>query len=499
MTALIDVAATTLDRPPSLDDRRLFGHPRGLGLLFVVEMWERFSYYGMRALLILYMVNYLHWGVASAAKLYGTYTSLVYLTPLIGGYVADRFIGTRRALIVGGVVIALGHFSLAFESMPTFYLGLALIIIGTGFFKPNVSTMVGQLYPPGDSRRDSGFTIFYMGINLGAALAPLVCGWLAHDAGWRYGFAAAGVGMVMGLIIYIWGVNRYLPEIGIISSRGTIHTSSDASAGSDMQKESVMVIPSVVGAALGGIIALLLHGGWMGGFFGITIGTMLGMTLGGTHGEERKHVIAIFIAIVFVICFWMAAEQTGSSMILFADKHTQRQIGHWTIPPSFFQSINPVFILLLAPIFAWIWTRLEMLGRSPSTAWKMAFSLVLLGCGFGLLAFGAHYADAGMKVSPLWLVGAYFLHTCGELCLSPVGLSYVTKIAPIRFASLLMGAWFLGNATASWLAGNFAALTATMAHDQAKFFTIFIITSFVAATLGFLAVPFLKRLTNGEQ
>ena len=495
MSAVIDVATTTLDRPPALDDRALLGHPRGLGLLFVVEMWERFSFYGMRALLILYLVNYLHWDVAHAAKVYGTYTGLVYLTPLLGGYVADRFIGTRRSLVIGGLVIAAGHFSLAFESMPTFYLGLALIILGTGFFKPNVSTMVGQIYREGDSRRDSGFTIFYMGINLGAALAPLVCGWLAQDAGWRYGFAAAGVGMVVGLIIYLWGRDRYLPGIGHVARRDRNNAAAVA-VGVATADYQVPVVPSVVGAALGLLAAWLLHGGWMGSFYGLSIGTMFGMTLGGTRGEERKRVIAIFIAVVFVICFWMAAEQTGSSMSLFADKHTRRQLGGWTIPTSFFQSINPVFILLLAPIFAWIWTRLEAVGRAPSTALKMTFGLVLLGCGFVVLAVGAGYADAGMLVSPWWLVGAYFLHTCGELCLSPVGLSYVTKVAPARFASLLMGAWFLGNSTANWLAGNLAALTATMAHNQSKFFTIFVGTSFVAAILGFLAVPFLKRLTS---
>ena len=215
MSSVIDVATTTLDRPPVLDDTALLGHPRGLGLLFMVEMWERFSYYGMRALLVLYLVNYLHWGVGDASKLYGTYTALVYLTPLIGGYLADRLIGTRRSLVIGGIIIACGHFALAFESMPTFYLGLALIIIGTGFFKPNVSTMVGQIYRGDDNRRDSGFTIFYMGINLGAALAPLVCGYLGQNVGWRYGFAAAGVGMVLGLLTYLWGVNKYLPGIGL--------------------------------------------------------------------------------------------------------------------------------------------------------------------------------------------------------------------------------------------------------------------------------------------
>jgi len=351
-------------------------------------------------------------------------------------------------LVVGGIVIALGHFSLAFQAMPMFYLGLGLIIVGTGFFKPNVSTMVGQLYRPGDSRRDSGFTIFYMGINLGAALAPLVCGWLAQEVGWHYGFAAAGVGMVVGLITYLWGVDRYLPGIGVPVRRDVNNAAAVASE-LVTADHHVPLIPSVTGAALGALLAALSHGGWIGSFFGITVGTMLGITFGGTRGEERKRVIAIFIVILFVIFFWMAGEQTGSSMSLFADKHTRRQLGGWTVPTSFFQAVNPIFILLLAPIFAWMWTRLGVLGRSSSTALKMVFGLVLLGCGFVVLVLGAHYADAGMQVSPWWLIGAYFLHTCGELCLSPVGLSYVTKVAPIRFASLLMGGWFLGNAAAN--------------------------------------------------
>ena len=494
MSAVIDVATTTLDRPPVLDDRSLFGHPRGLGLLFVVEMWERFSYYGMRALLILYLVNYLHWGVAAASKLYGTYTALVYLTPLIGGYLADRLIGTRRSLVIGGIIIALGHFSLAFETMPMFYLGLALIIIGTGFFKPNVSTMVGQIYRPGDNRRDSGFTIFYMGINVGAGLAPLVCGYLGQQVSWRYGFAAAGVGMVLGLLIYLWGVNRYLPGIGFTRK----DPNNAAAVGMEVLTEEhhAPTLPGIIGAALGAVISLLANGGWLGAFFGIIIGAALGITIGGTRGEERKRVIALFIIFFFVIFFWMAYEQAGSSMNLFADKHTRLNIGTFTFPSSWFQAVNPVFILILAPFFAFVWTRLSANGGGPSTAFKMSLGLLLLGAGFVFLVFAGRYVDQGGKVSPWWLVGAYFLHTCGELCLSPVGLSYVTKVAPARFASLLMGGWFLANAAANELGGNLAALAENMANRQAQFFEIFVATSFVAGIVMLLLVPMLKRLTS---
>ena len=497
MSSVIDVATTTLDRPPVLDDRALFGHPRGLGLLFLVEMWERFSYYGMRALLVLYLVNYLHWGAANASKLYGTYTALVYLTPLVGGYLADRFIGTRRSLVIGGLIIALGHFSLAFQTMPMFYLGLGLIIIGTGFFKPNVSTMVGQIYRPGDDRRDSGFTIFYMGINLGAFLAPLVCGYLGQNVGWHYGFAAAGVGMLLGLITYVWGVNRYLPGIGFVRQ----DPNNAAAVGAELvtTEHKISMIPGIIGGALGALIAFLADGGWLGAFFGIISGATIGLTLGGTKGEERKRVIALFLVFFFVIFFWMAYEQAGSSMTIFADKHTRLNLGSFTFPSSWFQAVNPLFILLLAPFFASVWTRLSAGGGGPSTALKMALGFVFLGLGFVLMVFGGKYADQGIHVSPFWLIFAYLLHTCGELCLSPVGLSYVTKVAPLRFASLLMGGWFLANAAANWLAGNLAALTEKMANQQQQFFEIFVATSFAAAIVMFLVVPLLKRLTQSVE
>jgi POT family proton-dependent oligopeptide transporter len=494
MSSVIDVATTTLDRPPVLDDTALLGHPRGLGLLFMVEMWERFSYYGMRALLVLYLVNYLHWGVAGASKLYGTYTALVYLTPLIGGYLADRFIGTRRSLVIGGIIIACGHFALAFESMPTFYLGLALIIIGTGFFKPNVSTMVGQIYRDNDDRRDSGFTIFYMGINLGAALAPIVCGYLGQNVGWRYGFAAAGVGMVLGLITYLWGVNKYLPGIGL--TRKDPNNAAAVAAELITTEHHIPMMPGIIGAAIGALIAFLANGGWLGAFFGIMSGATFGFTFFGTKGEERKRVIALFLVFFFVIFFWMAYEQAGSSMTIFADQHTRLQFGSFTFPSSWFQAINPIFILALAPVFAGVWTGLTRKGGGPSTTLKMVLGLVFLSLGFVLMVFAGGFADHGLKVSPLWLTGAYLLHTCGELCLSPVGLSYVTKVAPFRFASLLMGGWFLANAAANWLAGNLAALTEKMANHQQQFFEIFVVTSLGAAIAMFLIVPLLKRLTK---
>jgi len=511
----VDVGAVTMDRPPALDDRAMFGHPRGLGLLFIVEMWERFSYYGMRALLVLYLVNALNWSDGDAARLYGAYTGLVYLTPLIGGYLADRLIGTRRSLVIGGIIIALGHFALAFgpgaavdgvalknvgELMP-FYIGLALVVIGTGFFKPNVSTMVGQVYRQGDPRRDSGFTIFYMGINLGAFLAPLVCGYLGQRIGWHYGFGAAGVGMVLGLIIYMWGRDKYLPGIGL-------HARHDPSNAAAVAAESIEEPwnPWIVsaGATIGAGLVFLGAGDIHP--LDLTIRMAIAgmgvaaaaLAISGTRGEERNRVIALFIVVFFVIFFWMAFEQAGSSMNLFADRHTNTNVGGFDIPSSWFQSMNPMFILIFAPVFAILWTILERRGKEPSTAVKMVLGLVLLGIGFLFLVFAGRYVDRGMQVSALWLTLAYLFHTLGEICLSPVGLSYVTKVAPYKFASLLMGAWFLANAAANYLGGWLAAQTDTIT-SQAQFFSIPVATSFGAAFLLLLLVPLLKRLTRSVQ
>jgi POT family proton-dependent oligopeptide transporter len=493
-TTTDEVGAVTLDRPPVLDDTALMGHPRGLGLLFVVEMWERFSYYGMRALLVLYLVNYLKWSDGDASRLYGTYTSLVYLTPLVGGYLADRFIGTRRSLVIGAVIIAAGHFTLALQSMTTFYIGLALIIVGTGFFKPNVSTMVGQIYREGDARRDAGFTIFYMGINLGAFLAPLVCGYLGQRVGWHYGFMAAGFGMVLGLLTYLWGRGKYLPGIGLTRKQSDANAAARGAEGL-LGRENISAVPGIAGAAIGLVLAFLLHGGWLGYMFGVIIGAAVGTTTFGTKGEERKRVLAIFIVAFVVVFFWMAFEQAGSSMNLFADRHTNLSIGSFTFPSSWFQAVNPLFILVFAPLFASTWIKLGRRGKEPSTPLKMVIGLVLLGTGFLFMVAAGKFADTGVKVSAIWLTMAYAFHTWGELSLSPVGLSYVTKIAPLRFASLLMGVWFLANAAANKLGGYLASQTENIS-SLAKFYMIPVATSFGAAFLLLLLVPLLKRLTR---
>jgi POT family proton-dependent oligopeptide transporter len=484
--------STSAARTDVFSDRSLFGHPKGLGLLFFTEMWERFSYYGMRALLVLYLVNAQHWTAERAATLYGNYTMLVFLTPLIGGYLADRIIGTRRSLVIGGIIIAAGHFTLALQGEAAFYIGLGLIVVGTGFFKSNVSTQVGQIYAEGDARRDAGFTIFYMGINTGAFLGPLVCGYLADSPnfGWHYGFAAAGVGMVLGLITYVWGREKYLPGIGLP------HFGVEAaSVGVNIPVSNPM--HGIGGALIGGVLGFL-GGSWLGLAMGAVIGGALGIAILGTQGDERRRVIAIFIVAFFVVFFWAAYEQAGSSMNLFADRNTDLTLGGLVskpVPAAWFQSVNSGFILLFSPIAAWVWMSLAKRKLEPSTAMKMVIGLALLGTGFVFMVLGAKGADQGLRVSWVWLTTAYMFHTLGELCLSPIGLSYVTKVAPVRFASLMMGVWFLANAAANKLAGTIAAMVEKI-PTLTQFYTIFVVSSFSAAILMLFCVPLLKRLTS---
>jgi POT family proton-dependent oligopeptide transporter len=520
-------AATTYDVPPNqaMDDRRFLGHPRGLGLLFLVEMWERFSYYGMRALLVLYLVNAMRWDPARASLLYGAYTGSVYLTPVFGGWLADRILGTRRSLVVGGLVIALGHFMMAFGPSPVaagaaspgmaamlpFYIGLVCVVIGTGFFKPNVSTMVGQLYNPGDERRDAGFTIFYMGINTGAFIAPFICGWLGERVGWEYGFGAAGVGMLIGLMIYLYYREKIIPGIGLPPGAHA-HAARAVDAPVARGAEALAhpqaadrtpngTIHAAVGAVIGAVLALF-GTQWhvelsnvLGILMAAAAGAVIAVGLLGTRGDERRRMIALFIVVTFGMFFWLAFEQAGSSLTLFADKNTNRLLGSFLVPASWFQSIQPLAIILLAPVMAWLWRALARRHREPSTSLKMVAGLALVGAGFLFLVVAGGPADRGVLVSPMFLVSAYLLHTVGELCLSPVGLSYVTKVAPARFGSLMMGVWFLATAAANYLGG----FLASMMHEVpslSKFFMIPVATSFGAAILMLLLVPVLKRLTS---
>jgi POT family proton-dependent oligopeptide transporter len=437
--------------------------PKGLYLLFNVEMWERFSYYGMRAFLVLFLVSTQAggwgWSKQEAADLYKWYTGLVYLTPLFGGYMADRFLGTHRAIIVGSILIASGHFCLAFPAKSTFFLGLALIILGTGFHKSNISTMVGQLFKPGDGRRDGAFTIFYMGINTGAFFGPLICGYLAKSDrfGWHWGFAAAGVGMVLGTVVYVIYKRRFLGDIGDVPlSRGKVEDKTLASAP--------------------------------------------------LTREDKERIAAIAILAFFNIFFWSAFEQAGSSMNFFAEERTNRVLFGWTIPAPWFQSINALAIVTCAPVFAALWTKLASRGREPATPIKFVWALVLVSLGFAVLVLGAKISDTGIKVSPLWLVGAYVLHTWGELCLSPVGLSMVTKLAPAKFASMMMGLWFGSFFLSDFLAGHIAGTVEKVERGevfhllggQADFFLIFVIVPLIGAALLLALAGTVKRLMHGR-
>jgi proton-dependent oligopeptide transporter, POT family len=450
------------------------GHPKGLYVLFVTEMFERFSYYGMRAIFALYMTKALLLTKDESSTIYGSYTGLVYLTPLIGGYVADRFWGNRRSIIVGGLLMAIGQFTMFasgtfFEevglSKLLMYSGLGFLILGNGFFKPNISTMVGQLYPAGDKRVDSAFTIFYMGINLGAFFAPLACGFLG-DTGcpedFRWGFLAAGIGMVLSVVLFIWLKDTYIvtPDGTQIGDR----PNQDRQAKTDAPKTPFNPMLLLVwGGVFLGILVALKFGAdfdWIGSFiFALTLaGPGYIISDPDLTKVERDRIWVIYIIAFFVIFFWSAFEQAGASLTYFAEEQTNRSLFGFTIPSSYFQSINAVAIVLLAPVFVGLWGALGRRNLEPASPFKQAIGLFLLAIGYLVIALGVKGLEPGVKVSMLWLFSLYTIHTLGELCLSPIGLSMVNKLAPVKFASLLMGVWFLSTSAANKFAGTLSAL-----------------------------------------
>jgi POT family proton-dependent oligopeptide transporter len=451
-------------------DASFFGHPRGLATLFFTEMWERFSYYGMRALLILFMTASVAKGglgfpVVKAGAIYGFYTAMVYLLSLPGGWVADRIFGQRRAVLYGGILIASGQFFLMSPGVQGFYAGLALLMLGTGLLKPNVSTIVGQLYAQSDRRRDSGFSIFYMGINVGALLSPLACGWVGERVGWRLGFGLAGVGMVVGLIQYAMG-GKFLGSAGL-------HPAAPASPQAGQRLKRNAGLSAAAGALILGAIGLFAATGRIevtaeriSAALGIVLilvsaGIFAWLLLGrGWSVMERKRSGAILVLFLASAVFWSAYEQAGSSLSLFAERSTNRVVLGFDFPASWFQFVPAFFVILLAPLFAWLWIALGK--REPSSPAKFAWALVFGGIAFAILIPPARAAITGALVSPWWLTGTYFLQTVGEMCLSPVGLSAMTKLAPARVAGMIMGLFFVSLSIGDYLAGIAASLYESM-------------------------------------
>jgi POT family proton-dependent oligopeptide transporter len=476
-------------------------------------MWERFSYYGMRAILTLYMTKTLAEGGLGfdekyASLIYATYVSSVWYLPLIGGWLADKIFGARRAVLIGGIVIACGHYSMAINTKANFFAGLVLIACGTGLLKPNISAMVGQLYSQGDKRRDAGFSIFYMGINLGAFLSPIVVGFLAQaqwfrgflssmgfnpNSAWHWGFGAAGVGMTLGLIQYVFG-GRNLKEVGAKPEKPTIEVKNGENF------DFVTLGLSILGGAIGCALGFYFGDAPVAALFPTVVGFFAGYLIGTTRlltGDELKRVLVIFILFIFSILFWMTYEQAGSSLTLFADRLTQTTVFGWAYPSSWFQSVPALFVIILAPVFAALWQGLG--SRQPSSPGKFVYGLFFAGLAFVIVTIASALAGGG-RVSPMWLVAVYFLQTMGELCLSPVGLSAVTKLSPARMVGMMLGVWFLSISIGSYIAG---LTTQLFAGDSTvvltKAFGIFAAITLAAAVILAVITPLIKKMTpHGE-
>ena len=484
------------------------GHPKGLFVCFATEMWERFSYYGMRALLILYLTKHWEFSDATSYLIYGAYTSLVYIMPVFGGMLADQILGSKKAVIYGAILLVFGHLGMTVEnSEQIFYLSLALIVSGVGFLKPNISTMVGALYEEGDPRRDSGFTIFYMGINIGAFTATLLCGYLGEQVGWAYGFGAAGIGMLFGLMIFLWG-QKYLEGLAEPPS-----------------KKYLEKVPGMKGityeywAYMSGILMVVatwflvqnsqLVGQLLGGFGVVFIGAWLLYALFRCDSEERDRLIVVGILILFSLIFWALFEQAGSSLNILTDRGVDRVIFGWEVPASMFQSLNAGFIFTIAPLFAMLWIALAKRNMEPSTPIKFSIGIILVGLGFLALVYGMKSSE-GLQTGVLWIILIYLLHTLGELCLSPVGLSSVTKLSPQRIVGFMMGMWFFASAAGNYVAGLIAKATASESSgNSSEIFDIVQKQSFmdVYTDVGLMAIgcgillavitPILKKLMHG--
>jgi POT family proton-dependent oligopeptide transporter len=496
--------AAALRREPALEpelDTRFFGHPRGLSTLFFTEMWERFSYYGMRALLILFMTaapaaGGLGFDAVTAGAIYGLYTSMVYMATLPGGWIADRVIGPQRAVLYGGLLIACGHFSMAVPSLATFYLGLVLIVMGTGLLKGNVSVIVGRLYTPNDARRDAGYSIFYMGINTGAFVAPLVCGYLGQRISWHVGFAAAGVGMVLGLIQYSIG-RKHLGDAGLYPADPGSPAALAKQKQDGARKIAIglaVLIAFGVGLAIGVIPLTATQISDAAGYLLLftAVGFFAWVLMSGAWTRiERNHLIVIVVLFIGYALYGAAFEQGGSTLNLFADRNTRTEMFGWEFPSSWFQSLNPLFVITFAPVFAWLWIRMARSGKELGAPGKFAIGLLLVGAGFALLVPAAALTADGTRVAPTWLIVVYLLHTWGELALSPVGLSAMSKLAPVRIGGLVMGVWFMGAAVGNYAGGRVAGL-----YESFPLPSLFGATAAFALAAGVLFVLFVKKLNR---
>ena len=460
-------------------------YPCSLSTLFFTEMWERFSYYGMRALLVLYLVNSLNYSESEALHIYAVYTGLVYLTPLIGGYLADRFLGTQKSIFIGGLTMMIGHFLMAFPDY--LYLAIGMLIIGNGYFKPNISSLLGKLYKSNDVRRDSGFSIFYVGINVGAFLAPLIVGYVGETINWHYGFAIAGFGMLAGLIQFYYGQNKIIKEDTTQQSRKL--KSADW---------GLITIISLINIPL--ILLILEVNEVINNYFFeilLALVTFISFYLLTrkkqllSAKEDLKKIVYIGVLSIFVIFFWVGFEQAGGSLTLFANNSVDRNFLGFIIPASFFQSINPLIIILIGPMIANFWLRVDRSKSNINTPQKMGLGLLLLAGGFFLITLVNNSSDSA--ISLWWLVGVYFLHTLGELCLSPIGLSMVSKVSPKKIASLMMGFWFLSSAVANFMAGK---LPGILQANNLDLFTFLTVTSIVAGLLLLLISTFMEKLVK---
>jgi POT family proton-dependent oligopeptide transporter len=517
MSAAVDHTGVS-PKEPTPDTSGLGGHPRGLSTLFFTEMWERFSYYGLRPLLVLFMSAALAQGGfgfdrGEASAIVGIYAASVYLASLPGGWVADRLLGLRRAILYGAVCISAGHISIGLSAFAggklTFFLGLVLIVCGTGLLKPNISAIVGDLYPEGGARRDAGFSIFYMGINLGSFLGQLVTGFLGETVGWHWGFGAAGVGMLIGLVVFSTRARGTLGELGMHPTR---HPDPAVQARKEKQ------VKLVLGVGLG-ILLLVFALATLGVFVpnAQVIGKYMAYVLvsiavlffayifaaGGLDGDEKKRVLVIAVLFAFAAIFWSAFEQAPTSLNLFARDFTERRIGSFEVPATWFQSVNSAFIILLAPVFAGLWTKLGSRGRDISAPAKFALGLAFAGVGFLLMYFAANIVVGGggaLKVAAWWLVGSYFFQTIGELCLSPVGLSSMTKLSPRRYVGQMMGIWFLASALGNLIGGLVGGhVDPEKLEQMPQLFSVTTLSLVASAVvLALLAIPIRKMLKRVE-